>query len=104
MAAAIATGEVLSAHDISDGGAAVAAAEMCIASGLGLKLETDAGFEEAPGRYLVEAANRQTIESLEEAVDLISFGTVQEQPVFRQADTEISVAELTSAWRGTLDW
>jgi phosphoribosylformylglycinamidine synthase len=104
MAAAIARGQVVSAHDISDGGVAVAAAEMCIASGLGLKLETDAGFEEAPGRYLVEAVNRQAIESLGEAIDLIPFGTVQEEPVFQKGDTEIAVAELTSAWRGTLDW
>jgi phosphoribosylformylglycinamidine synthase len=58
---AITTGLVASAHDLSDGGLAVAAAEACIASGLGAVLEVpaDAGrldrllFAEGGARVLV---------------------------------------------------
>ncbi|MEB3266865.1 MAG: phosphoribosylformylglycinamidine synthase subunit PurL [Cyanobacteriota bacterium] len=58
---AIAAGLVASAHDLSDGGLAVAAAECCIASGLGAELELPAGtarldrllFAEGGARVLV---------------------------------------------------
>jgi phosphoribosylformylglycinamidine synthase len=58
---AIAAGLVASAHDLSDGGLAVAAAEACIASGLGAELELPASdgrldrllFAEGGGRILV---------------------------------------------------
>ena len=57
----IAAGLVASAHDLSDGGLAVAAAECCIASGLGAHLEIPAGalrldrllFAEGGARILV---------------------------------------------------
>src|SRR5687767_4661439 len=59
MARAIADGNVAACHDLSEGGLAVAAAEMCIASGLGLivgaeQFMTETAFAESPGRYLVE--------------------------------------------------
>ena len=58
---AIAAGLVASAHDLSDGGLAVAAAEACIASGLGARLELPAAalrldrllFAEGGARILV---------------------------------------------------
>jgi phosphoribosylformylglycinamidine synthase len=58
---AIAEGLVASAHDLSDGGLAVAAAECCLAAGLGLRLELPAGggrldrllFAEGGARVLV---------------------------------------------------
>ena len=61
MAKLIADGHVASVHDVSDGGLAVAAAEMCIASGRGLNLNPEflAGidpFAERPGQYILEMA------------------------------------------------
>ena len=65
---AISQGLVASAHDLSDGGLAVAAAECCIASGLGAHLELPAGdgrldhllFAEGGARILVSVPPAQT--------------------------------------------
>ncbi|MDA3038543.1 MAG: phosphoribosylformylglycinamidine synthase subunit PurL [Actinomycetota bacterium] len=58
VASAIAAGLVRSAHDLSEGGLAVAAAEWSFAGRLGLELDvsgaTEVLFGEAPGRYLLE--------------------------------------------------
>ena len=64
VAAAIAAGTVRSAHDLSEGGLAVAAAEWAFAGRLGLTLDrldsisTEVLFGEGPGRYLIEVALR----------------------------------------------
>jgi phosphoribosylformylglycinamidine (FGAM) synthase-like enzyme len=66
---AIASGLVRSAHDLSDGGLAVAAAECCMASGLGAHLEIPAGgarldrllFAEGGARILVSVAPAHTV-------------------------------------------
>jgi phosphoribosylformylglycinamidine synthase len=94
----IAEGKIAAAHDVSDGGIAVAAAEMCIAAGLGMRIESAIGFEERPGQYLVEVNDSTAFEGW------LRVGTVQLEPVFKMSGGEISVAELTEAWRGTLDW
>src|SRR5690606_34455818 len=63
---AIATGDVLAAHDLSEGGLAVAAAEMAFAGGVGLAIDLEAVphdgnadeltllFSETPTRFLLE--------------------------------------------------
>ena len=66
MAIAIASGEIAAAHDISDGGVATAAAEMCIASGLGLKILAESvDFAERPrsipDRRSVDRKNAKSI-------------------------------------------
>ncbi len=66
---AISQGLVASAHDLSDGGLAVAAAECCMASGLGAHLELPAGdgrldhllFAEGGARILVTVPPVQTM-------------------------------------------
>ncbi len=66
---AIGQGLVASAHDLSDGGLAVAAAECCMASGLGAHLELPAGdgrldhllFAEGGARILVSVPPVQTM-------------------------------------------
>ena len=66
---AISQGLVASAHDLSDGGLAVAAAECCMASGLGAHLELPAGngrldhllFAEGGARILVSVPPVQTM-------------------------------------------
>ena len=57
--AAIRSGEVSACHDISDGGLAIALAEMCMASNKGMKLKIKSGnmhaalFGEDQSRYVV---------------------------------------------------
>jgi phosphoribosylformylglycinamidine (FGAM) synthase-like enzyme len=103
MSAAIASGDVAAIHDVSDGGIAVAAAEMCIASGLGMMVQSDdLGFEERSGQYLVEL--RGSVDRLREkfagVAEVIEFGRVEKSAIFKG----IPVQELTAVWRGTLDW
>jgi phosphoribosylformylglycinamidine synthase len=128
----IAEGKVAACHDVSDGGIAVTAAEMCIASGYGVTLDPDVlaiydPFAERPGCYLVEL--RQDPEEVEPTLrlmedlpsrfsggaDVVRLGTVQSSPRLMVFDyrmgqnnervTELmSIDELTAAWRGTLDW
>jgi phosphoribosylformylglycinamidine synthase len=113
MAKLIRTGRVTACHDVSDGGIAVAVAEMCIASGLGLVvnesfLGTDAAFAETNGRFLVElpiGINGDAIEGELGGTGGVSvFGIVQPTKAINIADREIGLDELTAAWRGTLDW
>jgi phosphoribosylformylglycinamidine synthase len=118
LASQIAAARIVACHDVSDGGIAVAAAEMCVASGLGLivgeeHMMTDEAFAESPGRYLVELRDVEVQHGLREALaavaDVVDFGLVQH---FRKLTItsakervlEIGLEELTSAWRGTLDW
>ena len=73
---AISQGLVASAHDLSDGGLAVAAAECCMASGLGAHLELPAGdgrldhllFAEGGARILVSVPPGQTA-AWQQAID-----------------------------------
>jgi phosphoribosylformylglycinamidine synthase len=64
---AMAKGLVLSCHDLSEGGLAVAAAEMCLAGRLGMTVTLDADdpvvdlFSESNGRLLVEVHASQVL-------------------------------------------
>jgi phosphoribosylformylglycinamidine synthase len=79
---AVRAGALSSAHDIAEGGLAVALAESCLAGGLGAAVELtatgpaeDALFGEGPGGFLLSGA-AQDIERLAERVALQSIGTV----------------------------
>jgi phosphoribosylformylglycinamidine synthase len=118
VARLIAEQKVLSAHDISDGGLFVAAAEMCIASGKGLivgadQFMTDGAFVERPGRYLLELTDPTSVEDLRSRIashaDVTEIGLVQHLRKLtvtneRERVLEIGIDEMTQAWRGTLDW
>jgi phosphoribosylformylglycinamidine synthase len=118
VAEAIAKGLIVSCHDVSDGGVAVAAAEMCIASGLGLIVGEnvfvgDEAFEERPGRYLMELADVAHGEELRKILggvaDVTDLGLVQHLKKLtvtteKERVVEIGIEEMTQAWRGTLDW
>jgi phosphoribosylformylglycinamidine synthase II len=114
MAAAIRSGKIVSAHDVSEGGWLVAAAEMCIASGLGLLLEPDdrAFFEEPRGQYLVEfEGDERELAALEADSPALKFhrlGPVTHSPELvlhlDEEGVQVPVESLTRAWRGTLDW
>jgi phosphoribosylformylglycinamidine synthase len=109
----IAGGQVRAAHDLSDGGLAVAAAEMCIASGIGLNakadiLQSESAFTESPGRYLVELRDAASVAALRktmgDAADVIEIGQTTQSPDLQFAGVALTVVEMTTAWRGTLDW
>jgi phosphoribosylformylglycinamidine synthase len=114
MAAAIRSGKIVSAHDVSEGGWLVAAAEMCIASGLGLLLEPDdrAFFDEPRGQYLIEfEGEEQELAALAADSPALKFhrvGTVTHSPELvlhlDEEGVQIPVESMTRAWRGTLDW
>ena len=110
LAAAIRAGLLASAHDISDGGTAVAVAEMCIASGLGADIDLtdeDQTFGDVVGCYVIEFGQQKRDEVARLfGEQLIEIGRVLHQPRLRISlgDTDVSVAELQRAWRGTLDW
>jgi phosphoribosylformylglycinamidine synthase len=118
----IGRGLVRAAHDGSDGGVLVAAAEMAIASGLGLRLESfddpEAWFGESNGRYLLETdyGGIDAIRALCERRGLLfrELGRVDALPILQIAhegpnrstefDCHVGVDELSKAWRGALDW
>ncbi|RDC59848.1 Phosphoribosylformylglycinamidine synthase [Alteripontixanthobacter maritimus] len=65
----IANGTVTAVHDISDGGMAVALAEMALASGIGFRTDGIANaarelFSEEQGRYMVTVTDRAAFEEL----------------------------------------
>jgi len=115
VARAIGSGRVRAAHDVSDGGVAVAVAEMCVAAGIGADLTLDPLlgrrgqadpaailFEPAMTGYVLEVPEDDT-----EWSDAVELGTVAAAP--RLAMTlagrpvvDLDVAALADAWRGPL--
>jgi phosphoribosylformylglycinamidine synthase len=117
---AIAQRLVQAAHDCSEGGLLVAAAEMAFAGDLGLHLDlttlrsagelsiTAECFAETPGRYLLEV-RRDDLDAVDQALDGVPYTIVGEFDdsatlTLAGADVEIDVAELRDAWRAPLDW
>ena len=124
VAAAQRRGTVLACHDLSDGGLAVAVAEMAIGGGLGARLmladvpfDADASlpaarrdlaiaFGESPGRFLCEvpAGGGDDFAAAIGDVPWSFVGEVLARPVVELVGTpgdvgQITVAELAAAWR-----
>jgi len=108
VAQLIKDGKVVSAHDVSDGGVAVAAAEMCIAGAMGAALEFDnstigdSPFSMAASTYVLEMAAADA-----QASGLPVLGRVDETPRLRIDNGEgpaidLAVEELARAWREPL--
>ena len=116
-------GLVQACHDCSEGGLAVAAAEMALAGGLGLELnladvpgaascERDdwAAFSESLGRFVVEVAAQDVAAFEAELNDLpvAGVGRVRRDTIVRltgfsgQAVIETDLNALERAWRGHL--
>ena len=102
VSSAIRSGQVSAAHDVSDGGWLVAAAEMCIGGELGLDLTScqweEAGdpFAEPLATYLLCGGDPKTL-----GVGVVPLGTVTREAVLRlDESTAIAVSDLTKAWRG----
>jgi phosphoribosylformylglycinamidine synthase len=98
MHAAIRAGLVRSCHDLSEGGLAVAAGEMCLAGGLGAAIElpltgpvlpTAAMFSESNSRFLVE---------IEPAHEAAFLATLQQTAELNLPDTPVRrLGQVTAA-------
>jgi phosphoribosylformylglycinamidine synthase len=122
---AVTSGAVLAAHDLSEGGLAVAAAEMAFAGGVGIDLDLDAVplaegvdalsereslFSESPSRFLLEVAPGQEARLSELLGDVphARVGTTVEATRLQvrrgggQTVLDEPLAELEAMWRGTL--
>ena len=125
VAGLIAGSGVLSAHDLSDGGLLVAAAEMAFAGCLGIELDLTGQpigpdtslrsqcFSETPSRYLLEVETNQADAVLAQlkADGVVAFkvGSVVggESMVVKHEGKELmrtGIETLRGAWRKTLDW
>ena len=126
VAELIAAGHVRSAHDCSDGGLLVAAAEMAFAGRVGLDLDLQgqptvaplpvavACFAETPSRYLLEVTPDRLdacVRALTEAgVPFGQAGTFADHDrlTLRTPDEgrllDASLDDLRTAWQAPLDW
>jgi phosphoribosylformylglycinamidine synthase II len=99
---AITNGLVRSAHDLSEGGLAVAIAEMCIGGRLGIQLDVTDGalFKEVNGCLLVEItpANASAFEKQFINLPVQKVGEVMANPILKISNVEIAVDELVHAF------
>jgi phosphoribosylformylglycinamidine synthase len=131
--AAIRGGWVRACHDLSEGGLAVAAAEMCFAGGLGAALQLDAVahdlgtgtdasrdvcllFSESNSRFLCEVSPeaKQAFEQTLQGVPWAAIGRVTAEPNLeirgtgagdgQQPVVRAAIPELKQAWQKPLDW
>ncbi len=119
VARLIAAGHVAAAHDASDGGLLVAAAEMAFAGGIGLDLDLAAvgpasplaaAFAESPSRYLL-AVPESAADAVEQACGAAGvacswIGGFAEHAQLRVpgAGVDVALDTLVDAWRRPLDW
>ncbi len=127
---AIESGYLRSCHDLSEGGLAVAAAEMAFAGGYGMKLQLEAVphdiqveedaerairllFSESNSRLLCEVAPEHgaAFEKLMEGLPVSCVGQVTtdarlviEPAPGATASIDLALDELKRAWQATLDW
>ncbi|MET0144150.1 MAG: phosphoribosylformylglycinamidine synthase subunit PurL [Ilumatobacteraceae bacterium] len=103
---AIRDGLVQGCHDISEGGLAVALAELCIAGRLGADIDTlphddpaTALFAESTGRLVAEVAPADVERFVLTVGDVVRLGTVTAEPVLRLPGVAaIPVADLATAF------
>lgn len=121
VASLIGQGLAAAAHDCSDGGVLVAAAEMAFAGGFGLSLELeklpDGGksadlwsraFSEEPSRYLLEISPNDVarVSSVLSGVPHAVIGEFNDSMrlTMPAAELDVSIETLRAVWRGPLDW
>jgi phosphoribosylformylglycinamidine synthase len=97
---AVREGALASAHDIAEGGLAVALAECCLAGGLGARVQLPADdellFGECSGAFLV-SGEEAALRSLGERTSVESIGTVEGAALVVGELFEASLAELEQA-------
>ena len=114
VASVIAEQLVYAAHDCSEGGVLLAAAEMAMAGGLGVDLDHDAivgdlpvvaaFFAETPSRYLLEVCPNRVDEIRDRLAPhtVTQIGTIAQQPRLVLGELDIPMSSLFDAWRGGL--
>jgi len=110
-AAAAAAGLLASAHDLSDGGLAIALAESCLRGGLGCSVTLPgdpfaALFSESAGRALISVAPGHEAEfsalCAEHGVPATLIGVTAGDTLTVEAAFEIPLTELERTWTSTL--
>jgi phosphoribosylformylglycinamidine synthase len=111
---AIHKGQILSCHDISEGGLAAAISEMCIGANFGASIdiaEIDSKtrpdlilFSETTGTFLVEVESRKIARKLFSKVPHVILGeTIKDKKIFvisaKKIITAPSLPQLKSAWQ-----
>jgi phosphoribosylformylglycinamidine synthase subunit PurL len=100
--ARVRAGAFRSAHDIAEGGAAVAIAECCIADGLGASVELPVGldpFGEAPGRGFIVSGPREAL------AGFVIIGEVGGDRLLIEGLLDIPISELADAReQGLAEW
>jgi phosphoribosylformylglycinamidine synthase len=108
VASLVTSGKVFTANDVSDGGLAVAVAEMCIASNLGASLRITSDvfahdlFADVPTTYVLEMSRQDA-----EMADLPIIGDVTGDATLSMSfdggkTATVDVEKLASAWRTPL--
>jgi phosphoribosylformylglycinamidine synthase len=117
---------IVSCHDLSEGGLAVALAEMCFAGGLGAEISLASVpveeplrnyqllFSESNSRFLVEVPRRKSTEFESLLKDLGAvfgmIGATRNEPelkIYGVSSREVVIAkidELKKAWQSTFNW
>ena len=93
------SGALRSAHDVAEGGLAVALAECCIAGAIGATVTLPAGvepFAEAPGQAFVVSGDEQAVAGFR------VIGRVSGDELEIEAALTVPIAELSSAWNDGL--
>jgi phosphoribosylformylglycinamidine synthase subunit PurSL len=124
---AIQKGLIRSCHDLSEGGLAVAIAEMCFAGGWGADIEGDlvtaagegkldlevALYAESNTRFLIEVTseNEKELSSLLAGIPFQRIGAVSENPQLnitnsgkKESTISVPVTALQEAWQEPLRW
>jgi phosphoribosylformylglycinamidine synthase len=100
--AAVRSGDLPAAHDVSEGGLACALAEMCVAGEVGARVTVDGGeaelFGEAPGGVIV-AGPREAVDALEGA---IVIGEVGGDALEIDDVLSVAVSELRTAYEDAI--
>lgn len=109
-------GVLASAHDVSEGGVAVALAECCIAGGLGANVVLDDGltavsslFSETQARFIVSVKNTQARDLIERLVAaqvpyaIVGEVTSADQGITIGEKVRVSLEDATNAFRGGLE-
>ena len=110
----IVDGRVTAAHDLSDGGLAVALAEMALASGLGAKLDAPSAnvpphafwFGEDQARYVVTAraedADRIVADSKAAGIPMVKIGITGGNALSLPGESPIQISSLSEKFEGWL--
>ncbi len=113
MHQAINAGLVQSAHDVSDGGMLTALAEMLIA---GSSTDSPIGFAgsvdlnlglalaESPSCYVIETSDPEGLAKALADHPVLALGKLNDSDRLTWSGFDLSVEQLTAAWRSTLDW